>query len=100
MYARIATYRLTNGDAADVVDVARRGMLPIFQRSPGFKRYGIVDTRDGMFVSVSLWGSRSDADRAVVAAADFVREQLADRIILETNSVGDLSFFEGAPSSL
>ena len=100
MHARIATYRLTNGDVADVVDAARQGMLPIFQRSPGFKRYGIVDARDGTIVSVSLWDSRSDADRAVVAAADFVREQLADRITLETSSVGDLSFFEGAASSL
>ena len=54
MHARIATYRLTNGDVADVVDAARQGMLPIFQRSPGFKRSGIVDARDGTIVSVSL----------------------------------------------
>ena len=100
MHARIATYRLTNGDAAYVVREARQGMLPIFQQAPGFMRYGIVDAGDGTIVSLSLWESRADADRAVTAAAGFVRERLADRITLATASVGDLILYEGARSSL
>jgi len=100
MHARIATYQVTSGTATDVVAAARTGMLPIFQESPGFVRYGVVDLGDGTIVSLSLWESHAAAERAVSDAAAFVREQLAERITLRSNAVGDLAFFETVRSSL
>jgi hypothetical protein len=100
MHARIATYELTGSTADEIVEVVQDGLLSIFQRSPGFIRYGVVVPGDGTVMSLSLWGTRPDAERAVEDAAGFVRDHLADKVRLTANAVGDLAFFEGARSSL
>jgi heme-degrading monooxygenase HmoA len=100
MHARIATYRLTDSQAPEVVDVARQGMLPIFQEIPGFVRYAIVDPGDGTIVSVSLWETAVAADEAVRTAAGFVADKLASQLALQSNAVGNVALFEGTRSSL
>jgi Antibiotic biosynthesis monooxygenase len=100
MHARIATYQVTGGSVDEIVAVVQDGLLSIFQDSPGFIRYGVVDPGDGTVVSLSLWGSRPEAERAVGDAAGFVRDHLSDKVSLVTNAVGNLAFFEGGRSSL
>jgi len=100
MHARIATYEVTGGTADEIIGVVKDGLLSVFQRSPGFIRYGVVDPGDGTVVSLSLWSSQPDAERAVGDAASFVRDRLSDKVMLLSNAVGNLAFFEGARSSL
>ena len=95
-HVRIATYSINEGTFQQVADVARNGMLHTFQQQPGFIRYGLADAGDKTCVSISLWSSRSQADAATGVAATWVRENLADRVELKSNTVGDLAFFEGA----
>jgi heme-degrading monooxygenase HmoA len=54
-HVRIGIYALTNGTAQEVADLAREGMLNVFRAQPGFKAYGLAQTREGKLVSVSLW---------------------------------------------
>ena len=97
MHARVATYRVTSGTVEGIAQVARDGMLPIFQALPGFVRYGVADVGNGTILSISLWSDRANAEAAVVAAADFIAAALADRLAIVTNTVGDFIFYEGAP---
>jgi len=93
---RIAHYDLTSGTAEEAVDIARGGMLPIFRDQPGFVRYELGLLDNGGVLSFSIWETSDEADRATALAADFVRDNLADRIRLREVHTGDLLLDEDA----
>jgi heme-degrading monooxygenase HmoA len=95
-HVRIAVYSLINWTAREVGDRAQEGMLGIFRGQAGFKAYGLAETQEGTVVSVSLWESREQAEQANDLAASWVKENLTDRVQLESAQVGDFLFFENA----
>lgn len=95
-HVRIGIYALTGGTAKEVADLAREGMLPVFQAQPGFKSYGLAETAEGKIVSVSLWDSFAQAQQANDLAASWVGENLAGKVRLEGAHVGDFLFNEGS----
>ena len=95
---RIATYDVTKGTSQEVADKARAGMLPIFQRQPGYEAYSLIEVDSKTIVSLSVWESHEEAEAAVKSAADWVADNLADRIKLTANTVGDAMFWDGAAS--
>jgi hypothetical protein len=97
-HVRIATYEIKRGSFQELADVARKGMLPKFQEQPGFIRYGLADLGEKTCLSLSLWETRKEADSSVIVAADWVRENIADRVELRSNVTGDRAFYEGAPA--
>jgi hypothetical protein len=80
----------------EVADRAREGMLSIFRGQDGFQAYGLAETEDGKLFSVSLWDSGDQAQKANELAASWVRENLDDRIRLESAQVGNFLFYETA----
>jgi hypothetical protein len=99
-YLRLANYTITKGSFSEIVDVAKGGMLRTFKEQPGFVRYGLADTGEGTCVSISLWETHAQADAAAPVAATWIRENLADRIDLRSNQVGDHAFYEGVSASV
>jgi heme-degrading monooxygenase HmoA len=95
-HVRIGVYAVTSGTAREVGDRAREGMLSVFRAQPGFQAYGLAETRDGKVVSVSLWDSDQQAEQANELAASWVRENIADRVRLESTQVADFMFYESA----
>ena len=71
MHARIAKYSFS-GDGMEIARRAEEGMLPIFQATPGFKAYTIIETGDEVF-SFSAWESADAAEAGNAAAAEWVR---------------------------
>jgi hypothetical protein len=94
-HMRIATYEITNGTFEEIAESTKTGLLPKFQDQPGFIRYGLADLGDRNCLSISLWKTRDQAHAATPMAASWVKENLAGRVVLRSNSVGDLAFFEG-----
>jgi heme-degrading monooxygenase HmoA len=95
-HVRIGVYALTSGTAKEAADQAREGMLSVFRAQAGFKAYGLAESTEGKLVSVSLWDSDEQAERANELAATWVRDNIADRIRLESTQVGDFLFYETA----
>ncbi len=95
-HMRVAVYALTSGTAKEVGDRAREGMLSVFRAQPGFQAYGLAETQEGKLVSVSLWNSGEQAAQANELAASWVRENIGDRVRLESSQVGDFLFYETA----
>src|SRR6476659_3452273 len=58
---RIAFYDITAGSYEEVVDQARTGMVPMFERSPGFVSYAVAQIDKTAFVSLSTWHTREQA---------------------------------------
>jgi Antibiotic biosynthesis monooxygenase len=94
-HVRIAIYSLKKGTVEETAELAKGGMLPIFQAQPGFVRYGLALLDDGSVASVSVWETHAEAEAANVAAASWVAENLADRVELLSSHVGDFLFDEG-----
>ena len=94
-HVRVAIYGLKQGPAEEVAELAKQGMLPIFQAQPGFVRYGLALLDDGTVASISVWETHDEAEAANGAAAEWVAKNLADRIELKNAHVGDFFFDEG-----
>ena len=94
-HMRIATYEITNGTFEEIAESTKTGLLPKFQDQPGFLRYGLANLGDKNCMSISLWETRDQAHAATPMAASWVKENLADRVELRSDYVGDLAFFKG-----
>jgi hypothetical protein len=68
-------------------------MLPIYKGPPGFVHYGLALLDDGKLAAVSVWETHEEAEAATAAAADFVKDNLAE---VDTSHVGDFFFDEPA----
>jgi len=61
-------------------------MLPIFREQPGFRSYSIAES-DGQILSMSVWDSREEIDKANEAAAGWVKSNMADDLeLVETRT--------------
>ncbi len=87
-HVRIAVYTVTSGTVKDIEDRAREGMLPVFRGQSGFQAYGLALTQEGKVVSVTLWESGEQAQHANELAASWVKDNLADRVQLESAQIG------------
>ena len=88
MHARIAKYSFS-GDGMELARRAEEGMLPIFQSTPGFKAYSIIETGDEVF-SFSAWESSEAVDAANALVADWVAANLAGRVELKKAWIGEI----------
>jgi heme-degrading monooxygenase HmoA len=95
-HVRVATYAITSGTAEEVIRAARDGMLPVFQQQPGFMGYGVAEDGNGTILSISRWDTHEAAERATGTAAEWVRDNLADRLSLLSSYVGDFGLYAEA----
>ena len=97
-HVRIAFYDLTRGTFDELIALVQQpgGMLDAFRRSPGFVSYGVADTGDTTLASITIWDTHADAEAAVAVAKEWVAANVADRVTLTANRVGDLAFLESA----
>jgi heme-degrading monooxygenase HmoA len=98
-HVRVARYKLTKGTPEEVAQLAQGGMLDQFKKHSGFIGYSVAKVDDGSIMSITVWQSHEDAEEAVALAADWVADNIADRITLEWNGVGDALFNANALGS-
>ena len=94
-YVRIAKYTINKGTFQEIADVAKTGLLPLFQKQTGFLRYGLADMGEKICLSFSIWSTREDAVASEMVASTWTRENLGDNVQLKSSHVGTLAFFEG-----
>jgi heme-degrading monooxygenase HmoA len=93
-HLRIALWDVTSGTADEILELARPGILPIFEEQPGFVRYEVGKLDDGGIVSFSVWETRDEATRAVQLAHAWVNDNVGDRLKLRDEHIGDISWDE------
>jgi hypothetical protein len=91
-HLRIALYDMTSGTVEEATEIARKGMIPLYEAQPGFLRYEVGTLDDGGIVSFSVWETVDEAQRAIELAAGWVKENLADRIKLREQHTGSMSW--------
>lgn len=93
-HLRIALYDTTSGTTEEAIEIARKEMIPLYEAQPGFVRYEVGTLDDGGIVSFSVWETADEARRAIELAAEWVKENLADRIKLREEHTGHMSWEE------
>jgi hypothetical protein len=91
-YGRCVIYSF-RGDAQELIEKAREGILPIFKQQSGFLAYGVMLQGDRV-ISMSAWNSESDAKGADEAAKDWVAKNV-DMTVLDS-FIGDYAWLEFA----
>jgi hypothetical protein len=84
-YGRCVIYSFP-GDAEEIIGKARTGILPIFQKHPGFIAYGVM-VRGNQLISMSAWNSESDARVADELAKVWVSENVDMTVV--NSFIGD-----------
>lgn len=91
---RVALYDMTSGTENEAIEIARAGIRPIFEEQPGFVRYEVGSLDDGGIASFSIWETADEAKHAVELAAEWVKENLATRVKLREEHIGDIAWDE------
>ncbi len=91
-YGRCVIYSFA-GDAQEVIEKARAGILPIFKRQSGFLAYGVMVEGD-QIISMSAWNSESDAKAADEAAKQWVSENMDAKVV--HSFIGNYAWLEFA----
>jgi heme-degrading monooxygenase HmoA len=91
-YGRCVIYSFA-GDAQEVIEKARAGILPIFKRQSGFLAYGVMVEGD-QIISMSAWNSESDAKAADEAAKQWVSENMDAKVV--SSFIGNYAWLEFA----
>jgi hypothetical protein len=93
-HLRIALYDMTSGTVEEAIEIARKGMVPLYEKQPGFVRYDVGSLDDGGIVSFSIWETGDEAQKAVDLAKSWVKDNLADRVKLRDEHTGDIAWDE------
>ncbi len=78
MYASIRRYDVDTNSVAALKVRVEDGFIPIVSKLPGFVSYMVIDAGDGIVASISVFDDQEAAERSNAAAAEWVRENLAD----------------------
>jgi hypothetical protein len=91
-YGRCVIYSFA-GDVEEIISKARSGILPIFQKQPGFVAYGVM-VRGEQLISMSAWDSEDDAKAADELAKAWVAENVDMTVV--NSFIGDYEWLEFA----
>jgi hypothetical protein len=88
MYASIRSYRLDSGDMGEVMHRVDTDFAERVSREPGFVAYQCIDCGDNVLCTVTVFHDEEGAQRSVVLAAEFVRDELSDMELERTDVKG------------
>lgn len=88
MHARVGIYKL-NGPANQIYENARDSLLAQYKKHPGFVNYELIESGENV-ISISHWGTKSEAETAVKETARWVKENIAEHVSLISAYVGEV----------
>jgi Antibiotic biosynthesis monooxygenase len=92
MHARIVIYKMKSGTMEAVLKKAETGLLPIFQRQPGYRSYQVVGTGEDSVVSFSTWDTEAHCREAVKIAKKWVDENIGPDVASAVTHIGPVLF--------
>lgn len=96
--SRIGMYQFKPGTCDANIKLAKDGLLPLFQKQPGFISYFVSKGPADKGYSVSVWESRDYAERAGKVAADWNQQHTEKDTLSAEVVLADVGFGVEAPT--
>ncbi len=80
MYGSIRRYRIRSGNANDIVEAVKTGLVSILEKTPGFVSYYVLNAEANRVTSFTVGDSREAVNEMNRIAMDWVRQNLPDRL--------------------
>ncbi len=100
-HVRIAVYQFKAGvTAEEVVRQTRDLSLPVYQQQPGFVAYEAIQAEGDIWISVTTWQSRRQADAATERIAAWIKETPEVASLVRSREhqwIGDVVFSSREP---
>jgi hypothetical protein len=91
MYASVRSYRSDPATMDELLRIADETFVPRVSGMEGFCGYQMVDDGNGRLMTISCFETQGQAEASVEAAAEFVKQDLADYDIERLDAVsGDV----------
>lgn len=90
--ARVGVYTMKPGSTDSVIHLAEHTLLPQYRQLPGFVSYELIRTGPDSVISVSVWETHDEAEKAVAETSQWVQANIAGLVETVTNHVGDIAF--------
>jgi len=74
----IRKFKLTRGDAEDVVQRVREGFVPLLSQLPGFRHYYLLDDGPDVLISIRVFDNADEALASNEIAADWMRNNVLE----------------------
>jgi len=74
----IRKFKLTRGDAEDVVQRVREGFVPLLSQLPGFRHYYLLDGGPDVLISIRVFDNADEALASNEIAADWMRNNVLE----------------------
>jgi hypothetical protein len=87
MYASVRNYRSDPATMDELLGIADEKFVPRVSGMEGFCGYQMVDDGNGRLMTISCFQTQDQAEASVEAAAEFVKEDLADYDIERLDAV-------------
>jgi heme-degrading monooxygenase HmoA len=95
-HARVGIYKVRPETAEAVLTKGKQQLPDLMRSSPGFQRYGVLQTGPDEVVSMSAWDTREQADGAGERLTSWVRQNGADAFVGAQNLIGEIAISEQA----
>jgi hypothetical protein len=89
-YARVGLYTVKSGTLDDILTRAEAELVPQTRQQPGFLRYFTVRTGEDSLVSVTVWQTEGQAERAAERLFGWVHTEMGPSLVNVENHVGEL----------
>ncbi len=77
MYASIRRHVVHRDSFEEIERQINEGFVPILRSIPGFVAYYLVNTGNGIAISVSIFEDQVGAEQSAASARDYIKENLA-----------------------
>lgn len=77
MYMVVRKYKNIKGNTQEIGGIIDKGFVPLISKMKGFVDYYCLFPDETTLISVSVFQDKRGTDESVIAAADFVKKDLA-----------------------
>jgi hypothetical protein len=88
MYASLRTYRMGAGSTSELMHRVDRDFAEALAQEPGFAGYQAIDLGGGKICTISMFGTREQADASNELAAEWVADALEDFSVERMGVIG------------
>ncbi|MDQ6603579.1 MAG: antibiotic biosynthesis monooxygenase [Chloroflexota bacterium] len=98
LHARVGLYQVKPGTLDESLEKAYNELLPRMQKQPGLAQYTVMTTGPDSFVSLNVWETRAQAEKAAAMLSGWAEENMENTVVRMEGHIGEVILQRGQSS--